>query len=89
MLKPFGIAPEVIRLNGWQHAPRLYAELSSKMPGNDTFRRNKPLSKCNSVTNAMDVEQVDGFRSVTEGRCYTLKKCKKSNNDGICYAVTR
>lgn len=36
----------------------------------------------------MNIEQVGILQSVTERQCYALEKCKKSNNDGTCYAVT-
>ena len=42
----------------------------------------------NGVTNAVDIEEVGGFQSVTKRACYALKKRKKPNNDGVCYGVS-
>ena len=42
----------------------------------------------NSVTNVDKPGTSDTFQSVTPEDNVTVRKCEKSNNDGLCYAVT-
>ena len=82
MLKPFGIAPEVIRLPGGG-TPRGY--LRSQFE--DAWERY--LSAGNSHFQSATVQQMRWMLNKSmvskvqhEGQCCTSKKCKKPNNDG-------
>jgi hypothetical protein len=85
LLKPIGIAPEVLRegkktARGYQLAQFAEAFERYLCPGGIPDR--------NTVTNAMNTGTFGTFQTVTPEANVTVQKCEKSNNDGLCYGVT-
>ena len=66
---------------------RATCESSSKMPGKDTFSRNSHFQSGTVEQMRWMLNKSMVFKVEQRAQCSTLKKCKKSNNHGLCSAV--
>jgi Protein of unknown function (DUF3631)/Primase C terminal 2 (PriCT-2) len=86
LLKPLGIAPELVRIGDTVLRGYRLSQFS------EAFERYLPseegLSDRYSVTNADGMGISGGFQTVTGCPDVTVEKCEKSNNDGLCNTVT-
>jgi hypothetical protein len=89
VLKPLGIAPEVIKLDGTKtlrgYMLAQFREAFERYTRADAAEGD---SNRNPVTNAAKQGTSGSFQGVTSEDLVTVRKCKKSNNDGISYGVT-
>lgn len=85
LLKPLGIAPEVVRVGKkTSRAYRLeqFAEAFARYLSPEGDSQPKHRNKCDEQRTS------DTFQTVTPESDVTVEKDEKSNNDGICYGVT-
>ena len=87
LLKPLGIAPQLVRLPGLTDPVRGYIRAHFEEAFDRYLTPQEPKegsSNRYSVTNPIDTGTSDIFQTVTSGPDVTDRKSEKSNNDGLC-----
>jgi putative DNA primase/helicase len=85
MLKPLGIAPEVIRI-GDKKTPRGYL-LSQFTEAFERYLPAEGASKPQQCNKCDEIRTSDIFQTATPESDVAVEKCEKPNNDGLCCGV--
>jgi hypothetical protein len=84
LLKPFGIAPETIRVGG--RTPKGYHRHQFGDAW-DRYLASEGVSEPQQRNKCDEIRTSDTFQSATPESDVAFRKCEKPNNDGLCCAV--